>query len=101
MQGAWVLSLVGEDPTCCVAWPKTTKKERRGVEIDKLEDEDFKSEGIFMEGLGSVHLWAKGRAGQSFIECKGAGPAHWVSSYASVPNPPSPKADHAPLATFI
>ena len=49
-----------------------------------------------MMGLGSMHLWAKGRAGQSSIVCKGAGPAHWVSSFASVHSPPSPKASHAP-----
>lgn len=64
-------------------------------EMDKLKDEDFGSGAIFMMGLGSMHLWAKGRAGQSPIACKGAGPAHWVSSFASVHNPPSPKASHA------
>lgn len=43
------------------------------------------SEGIFMDGLGSVHLWAKRRAGQSSVGCQGPGIAHWVSPYALSP----------------
>lgn len=50
--------------------------------MDKLEDEDFESEGISREGLDSVYLWAKGRAGHSAIGCKGAGTSHQVSPYA-------------------
>lgn len=47
-----------------------------------------------MDGLGSVHLWAKRRAGQSSVGCQAPGIAHWVSPYALSPT-------HLPLMPTV
>lgn len=53
-----------------------------------------------MEGLDSMHLGTKGRAGQNSTGRKGAGIAHQVSPYAPVLNLPTPKVSHVSLATL-
>lgn len=53
-----------------------------------------------MEGLDSMHLGTKGRAGQNSTGRKGAGIAHQVSPYAPVLNLPTPNVSHVSLATL-
>lgn len=73
--------------------------EGKGTEMDKLEDEDFESEGISLSGAGFCTSLSKGQSWPQFDWVQGGWHNPSSQLICSVPNSPPPGTNHVPLAS--